>query len=274
MKRLVYGIFILLAVGISLAQQPAPPQYDAKRLLQSLKDHQRKIDQLRGQYSYRETAEFLTLDDQGNVTRRTVSDYKMFFVNTHPVRVLEHRNGQPLDEDAAASTREHLVKDTARAQRAAPGDSTDGTMSVWSLLETMKFTNPRHVQWQGRPTLLLDFASDPDIKSSGMAESVARRFHGQLWIDEQDWEVAHLESHLDDTMRWMGGIVLQVEKGSRVVMDQQRVNDEIWLPSKMDVEFSGRAFLLKGFRQVIHLRDDQYVKASNQQVAKLASGGR
>ncbi len=52
------------------------------------------------------------------------------------------------------------------------------------------------------------------------------------------------------------------------------MNGEIWLPSRMDVVVSGRALLVKSFRQVIHVRDDAWVKSGDTEVAKLRAGGR
>jgi hypothetical protein len=270
-------------VAVACAAQAIPPaskidasNLDSSHLVETLKAHQRQLDPLREQYSFHETAEFLTLGDDGSVEKKTVSDYKMFYVNTHPVRVLLHRNGQPLNEEDATRTQQHLVKDTAKAKKTAPGEATENMMSVWSVLQGMRFTNPRHVAWQGRPSLMLDFTGDPEARGGGIGESIAKKFHGTVWIDEQDWEVAHLEARLDDKLSMAGGLLLQMEKGSSFVVDQRRVNNEIWLPAGMDVTLSGRALLFKSFRQVIHLRDDGYGKASSQQsqVARLVPGGR
>jgi hypothetical protein len=266
-----------MAAALAVAQTSPPPEsssFDNGRLVQTLQARQRQLDPVREQYSYHETAEFQTLNDDGSVEKKTVSDYKMFFVNTHPVRVLLHRNGKPLDQEDAERTQQHLVHDTAKARKIGPGEATDNMMSVWSVLQGMRFNNPRHVQWQGRPALMLDFAGDPAQKGGGLGESIAKKFHGTVWIDEQDWEVAHLEARLDDKLSMAGGFLLQMEKGSSFLIDQQRVNGEIWLPSRMDVVVSGRALLVKSFRQVIHVRDDAWVKSGDTEVAKLRAGGR
>jgi len=124
MRRLIAGLAIgLVAVAcaaqtIPLASKIDASNLDSSHLVETLKAHQRQLDPLREQYSFHETAEFLTLGDDGSVEKKTVSDYKMFYVNTHPVRVLLHRNGQPLNEEDATRTQQHLVKDTAKANSA------------------------------------------------------------------------------------------------------------------------------------------------------------
>jgi ABC-type taurine transport system substrate-binding protein len=41
-------------------------------------------------------------------------------------------------------------------------------------------------------------------------------------------------------------VVAKLKKGASFIVQQERVNDEIWLPSQMDINLSVRLFLVKG----------------------------
>ena len=52
-------------------------------------------------------------------------------------------------------------------------------------------------------------------------------------------------------------MLARLHKGSRIVIEQTRVNDEVWLPQHMAVKVDARVALLKGFNieQVTTYRD-------------------
>jgi hypothetical protein len=67
-----------------------------------------------------------------------------------------------------------------------------------------------------------------------------------MWIDEQDKQVARLEAYLADSYNVGGGVLAKLRKGASFVLEQRRVNDEIWLPSIADINLSVRVLLVKG----------------------------
>ena len=67
-----------------------------------------------------------------------------------------------------------------------------------------------------------------------------------MWIDEKDKQVARLEASLFDNFKIGGGFVANLKKGASFALEQERVNDEIWLPSIADVNLSVKVLLVKG----------------------------
>ena len=59
-----------------------------------------------------------------------------------------------------------------------------------------------------------------------------------------DWTRAEAEAI--DTVSYLG-IAFRLSPGSRVSLEQTRVNGEIWLPKRVSVAASGRILLLKRF---------------------------
>jgi hypothetical protein len=78
-----------------------------------------------------------------------------------------------------------------------------------------------------------------------------------MWIDEQDKQVARLEAFLADSYKIGGGLLAKLKKGATFTLEQERINDEIWLPSVADINLSVRVFLVTGLElnQVIRSYD-------------------
>ena len=78
-----------------------------------------------------------------------------------------------------------------------------------------------------------------------------------MWIDEQDKQVARLEAVLADSYKVGGGVLAKLRQGASFTLEQERVNDEIWLPSAVDINLSLRVLLFKNIavNQVIKSYD-------------------
>src|SRR5581483_5122331 len=44
-----------------------------------------------------------------------------------------------------------------------------------------------------------------------------------------------------------GGMFVSLKPGSGMVFEQERINNEVWMPSYQEVNFAARVFLIKGF---------------------------
>jgi hypothetical protein len=66
-----------------------------------------------------------------------------------------------------------------------------------------------------------------------------------MWIDEQARQIARVEARFTDNMKIGGGVLASLDKGSNMVLEQGKVNDEVWLPVYLEVHFSGRMLFLK-----------------------------
>ncbi len=69
---------------------------------------------------------------------------------------------------------------------------------------------------------------------------------GVMWIDEKDKQVARIEAVLVDSFKVGGGVLAKLKKGASFTLEQERINDEIWLPSVADINLSVRVLLVKG----------------------------
>jgi hypothetical protein len=239
----------------SAHQTPIP---DVPTLMKQVQDHQRKLDQTRENYTYREIVVTHELDKNGGVKKTESEESEIFFVNSHEIDRRVKKNGKDLSPDEQKKEQERVMKDVDKAQKTPPGKTMDkNDVSVSQLLAIMKASNPRREMLDGRSTLAFDFVGDPHAQTHGMAEDASKKLAGTLWVDEQDREVRRMIARFDDNFH-LGFGLFSVGKGSNFTFDQKLVNNELWLPTSGQAHIVAHAIGIIGFRADISVTDDQY----------------
>ena len=96
----------------------------------------------------------------------------------------------------------------------------------------------------GRAVIAVDFAPKPNAAPVTDDGKLMKKVKGRVWISEDDYQIARVEAlMLDDISR--AGFLFKLYKGTTASFERRKVNDEVWLPSEMRLNGSGRAFLRK-----------------------------
>jgi len=278
MRLFVFALILCSAFLICAAQNSSLNQAsipDASSLMKQIEDHQRKLDQTRENYTYREIVVTRELDKNGGVKKTETEEDEVFFVNSHEIDRKVQKNGKELSPDEQKKELDRVMKEINKAQKTPPGHAVDkNDVSVSRLLSIMKVSNPRRELLDGRSTFAFDFVGDPQAQTHGVAENASKKLSGTIWIDERDREVRRLIARFDDNFR-LGFGLLSVGKGSNFLFDQKLVNNELWLPTNGHAHLVAHAIGLIGYRADISVTDDQYqvFHAEAQQLpeAKLTS---
>jgi hypothetical protein len=257
-------------------QAPAPssagadkPLPDVVTLMRDVEANQRKSEAVQRDYIYHSVATEQETDRHGQVKKTTVTESDVFWVNGVPVRRTWKKDGKPLSPDEIAKENERIDKIAAKANEKrdkadAQGKETDprgnDEITVSRLLELGAFTNPRRVQLNGRDTIAVDFTGDPKAKTRNRAEDVIRDLAGTAWIDEQDHVLAGVEGHFVNSFKIGAGLVANIQKDTRFSMTQIKVNDEVWLPAKIEGQGSFHALLFIGFNGSGQIVNSDYRK--------------
>ncbi|MBJ3584276.1 hypothetical protein JGC48_23900, partial [Salmonella enterica subsp. enterica serovar Derby] len=168
-------------------------------------------------------------------------------------RLIE-KNGKPLDEKAQAEVDRAVAKrieeieksaakeEAARKQGKSPEED---RISISELLRASNLINPRRERFRGRSVIVFDFEPNPafDYRNAKSFLKFFGKTAGVIWIDETDRQVARIEAFLVDSYNIGGGLVAKLKKGASFTLEQERVNDEIWMPSLMEIDLSARVLL-------------------------------
>ncbi len=250
------------------------PLPDIAKLLTELQSNEDEVEKLLDQYSYTQRSIKREIGKDGVLRDVESETYQLSFYKGNRIRRLIEKNGKPLkpseqedaDKDAGKRVEEiekQIAKDEKRAQSNSGPPSEEGRrISIAEVLRASKLLSPRRERFRGRDCVVFDFEPDPDFDYKN-AKSMLKFFGktaGVMWIDEKDKQVVRLEAYLFDSFKIGGGLVAKLKKGASFTLEQERLNDEIWLPSLADINLSVRVLLVKGIEVNQEIRSYDYRK--------------
>jgi hypothetical protein len=256
------ALLVLLACVAPAAFGASEPAAlpDAATMLREVEAHQKQLDKVREDYTFRSVQTTRQLDSSGNTKKVETEEHEVFFVNREQVQKLVRKDGKDLTPDQARKEQDRVNKEVLKISKPGYSNPDKDEITVSRLLQIVAFSRPRRVQLNGRDTIAFDFAGDPHAKTHGRGEDALKKVSGTIWIDEADREVARMSATLDENYHVGFGLLASVAKGSNVVFDQALIRNEAWLPTAVALHLQARALLVAGFRAEIDIRFDQYKK--------------
>jgi len=250
----IVAVFLFLG-----APAPAPPDErplpDIPSLLRDVAKNQNAIEEIRKLYTCHLWEEEDKTDSDGRVTSRSAKDYDVFYIGDEEVRRLLGKDGKPLDaeqrkrEDDRFNKRFDELKKKQAALAADPKKQAkkeeEDEAQISDFLRAELFSNPRRATFHGQDVIVFDFAGNPNYKPRKTIDRLVQKLGGVMWVDDEAREIARLEAHFAESAHLGGGVLASIEKGSNFVFEQQRLNEEIWLPAYAEVHVAGRIFVVK-----------------------------
>jgi hypothetical protein len=233
---------------------------DAATMLREVEAHQKQLDKVRENYTFRAVQTTRQLDSSGNTKKVETEEHEVFFVKAERVEKLVRKDGMDLTPDQARKEQDRVNKEVLKISQPDYKNPDKDEITVSRLLQIVTFSRPRRVALKGRDTIAFDFAGDQHAKTHGRDEDALKKVSGTIWIDEADREVSRMSATLDENYHVGFGLLASVAKGSNVVFDQALIRNEAWLPTAIALHLQARAFLVAGFRAEIDIRFDQYRK--------------
>ena len=249
----VAGAQVVQSNDSTTQSQPSPdtsPLPDIPTLLLDIRKNQGAIEDLRKLYTCHLSEEEDKTDSDGNVKSRTVKDYDVFYIGDEEVLHLLAKDGKPLEgdekqkeDDRFNKKYDELKKKQAELaadpkKQAKKEEQDEAQLSDFLRAET--FTNPRRVMFRDQEVIAFDFAGNPDYKPKKEIDRIIQKLVGVMWVDEQAREIARLEAHFAESAKVGAGLLASVHKGSNFAFEQEKINNEVWLPSYAEVHLSAR----------------------------------
>ena len=114
------------------------------------------------------------------------------------------------------------------------------------MLRASKLVNPRRERFRSRDVIVFDFEPLPGYKPQKNYEKLFGKMAGAIWIDPIDKQVARVEARLVEAYKIGGGVLASLKVGANFTIEQERVNQEIWLPTRAEINLGVRVLLVKG----------------------------
>ena len=226
------------------------PLPDIPTLLRDIVKNQQALEDLRRQYTSHLSEEQDKVDSDGNVKSRETKDYDVFYIGDEQALHLLAKDSKPLtgsekqnEDDKFNKQYDKLKKQQAELaadpkKQAKKQEEDEADLS--DFLRAELFTNPRRETFRGHDVIAFDVNGNPDYKPKKRIDSIIQKLSGTMWVDEDAREIVRLEARFTDTVKIGGGLVASLAKGSNFVFEQDKINDEVWLPSYAEVHANGR----------------------------------
>lgn len=271
----VIWLAFCLAPGALLAQSAAPALSEAqiRDLFAQVADEDLKNDKMARDYTYTEREVEHKLDGKGRVKSTESKTYEVMDLYGIETRRLIAKDDQPLSGADAAKEEERIKKlvarrasedANAREKREARQEKRreEDRQFVREVADAYNFTLVEETSLDGRQTYVIDAVPRPGYQPHLSEAKILPKFSFRAWIDKDDREWKKLDIQCIDTVSF-GLILARLHKGSHILIEQVRVNDEVWLPQHIAVKVDARVALLKEFNldQDVTYRDYKKFRA-------------
>ena len=244
-------LFLLLIAPSARAQQKPLP--DLHQLMTEVDEHQKQVDKIQENYTWTSETTTEILDKNNRVKSSQSQQSEVFFVNGVELDRKVKKDGKPLSEHEQQKENERVAKEAekaARPEEAKKQKEDDLSLSeIFSLVEAQQ---PHREIFRGRSTIVCSFTGKKDAKSHGKEENIFKKLSGTVWVDEEDRQIVRLEAVFSDSLHIGLGLLGNIEPGSRLSFDQEKINQEIWLPTAMDGDLNVRLLFVHAHIHLIN----------------------
>ncbi len=232
-------------------------QEQMQQLLRVVADKDLANDKRLRDYTYIERDEEHKLDGKGQVKSTEAKTYEVMELYGEQVQRLIEKDDKPLDAKDAAKEEEKIQKivdkrknesedDRKKRQEKEAKDREEDRKFVREIADAYNFKLVGTELVSGREAWVIDGEPRPGFVPQMKESKFLPKFHGRVWIDKSDLQLSRLDVECLDTISW-GLFLARFHKGSRFMLEQTRVNDEVWLPRQVTAKVDVRLALLKNF---------------------------
>lgn len=221
-------------------------------------------------YTYVEREETKKLNHQGAVSSTESKTSEVLQIYGETVEKLVAKDDKPLSEKDAAKEDTRIQKiidkrknesDSDREKRIKKEEKEreEGREFVKEIADAYDFHLLGVDSISGRDAWVIDAQPRPDYVPHKKEAKLLSKVIGKIWIDKAEDQWVRMDVRTTDTISF-GLFLARLHEGTRVVVEQTRVNDEVWLPKHAAIHVDVRLALLKNFDQDIDITDRDYQK--------------
>lgn len=244
----------------STAPASAPPAFSREQIQEMIRlsaEKDLENDKRQRDYTYVEREEQHKLNGKGEVASTETRTYEVMQIYNEQVRRLIAKDDKPLSPKDAAKEEQKIQKiidkrknesDSEREKRLKEEEKErrENREFVQEIADAYDFKLAGVDILDGRETYAIDGEPRPGFEPKRKEAKILPKFRFRVWIDRAENQWVKLDAQCIDTVSF-GLFLARIHKGSRIVIDTTRVNDEVWLPRHVAVHVDVRVALLKNF---------------------------
>jgi hypothetical protein len=276
-------VFLLAACGFAQTQAPPPVPLDLKpdatgavpaeqirELLRRAEAKDLENDKRERDYTYLEREEQHHLDGHGKVKKIESRTSEVLEIYGEQVERLTAKDDKPLSAGEAKKEDDKIQRIIDKRKN----ESEDGRRKrleheekereedrkfVLEVADAFNFRLIGSEAIDGRDAWVIEGEPRPGYEPKERNAKMLSKFKGRVWIDKADSQWVKLDVTAIDTLT-IGFVLARIHKGTNFVVELTRVNDEVWLPKRVQVHLDARVALFKSYDEDIELTYRDYKK--------------
>jgi len=263
MRQLLY-FAAALAVGvfpISVVRAQEPIEIVRRSLDRDWTDFESRKN-----YTYVQHAELRSAGRGGRFTRERSETNEILILAGRPYERLIARNGQALSEKDARKEQEKLDKELAKRLREADEgrsrydkERAENRAYLRQIPEAFVFRLAGEETVSGQPTWILQADPKPGYRPPDSRSKILTKLRARIWIEKATYHWVKVDAEALDTLSFALAM-LRVAPGGTLHFEQVRINNEIWLPSRILIRADARLALIRKLRAEIDIAYRDYRK--------------
>jgi hypothetical protein len=246
-----------------------PPE-QIRELLLRAEEKDIQNDKQQRDYTYIERIEEHKLDGQGGVRKIESRTVEVLEIYGEEVERLTAKDDKPLAVDDAKKEDEKIQKiidkrkneseDDRRKRLEKEEKSRDEDRKfVLEIADAYNFRLVGSEIVDGHDTWVLEGEPRPGYEPKQHDARLLSKFKGRVWIDKAETQWVKLDVTAIDTISF-GLVLARIHKGTHAVIELTRVNDEVWLPKRLQLHFDARVALFKSYDEDVEQTYRDYKK--------------
>ena len=257
------AVALLSVTGLVAQERPLP---DQESFLREVRTRLQTDSTLQSGYIYVETRREQKLDGSGRVQQESVKVYESYpgLPGEGRWERLISENGRP----RAASDLEKELRDRQKKAEAMVLEATDQPAKQQARQQRENATRRREFDavlddlflvynirmerrelLDGHGTIVFALTPRRDAKPRTREGSQMRTVAVRAWVSESDRELVRVDAEVIDTLSMGFGLLARLHKGAKLSFLRTKVNDEVWLPSRVSYSGSARVGLVAVLRR-------------------------
>jgi len=195
------------------------------------------------------------LDSSGQVKSQKIEQWETVVVYGEPHRRMLERNGKPLSAEEQGKEQQKLDQAVAKREHETPAQrarrETDFEHEREKAREFLRevpdlfdFKLLGDEKIDGHDVWVISATPKPGARPKRADAKPLLKVQAKVWIDKAEYQWVRLEAETTATISF-GLFIARLSPGAKLVFEQTRVNDDVWLPKRELVQGAARLGLLK-----------------------------
>lgn len=257
-------IVVLASSALVRGQAPTSPVPSRDAFIAEVRARLRTDEDLQSRYTYLEKRQQIRVSKLGKVQLGQTRLFQVY-PSSEPgqtYRRLMAVDGVPLNPDALKARDEarqkFLADEAATRARETPGERSrrerkqadarrEQQNTVDDVFRVYEIGLVGRETIDGHQSVVASLEPRQNVSTRSEVGKYFSKFRGRAWVSEDDYQVIKVEMEAVENVLLGWGILGRVHKGSRMVVERRKVNDEVWLPARLTFEVLGRSLLVRKF---------------------------